>query len=369
MRGKILFVIFLSLAVSGAGCSQALNIPKIAEPFSPPEGQGSPAQHLGFGVLPKIEMPTGAAEGVLNLKTDLPSLQSTVTILRLPSGNLNLTEFQNFAQAIGLPAGLVGDDTQNLGYTLTWTNKEGIVWQFFSRDRRLTFTNPTAKPKSGTSDAWMGKNQLIDQVDIFLKLHGVNEQKLQNIQIIPSWSSWMDRLDQYQGCVPPVLRNQISTLAISDKAFDQTPPWLPSSTTTGCVTAYPSALPVSFESLVDGWNVLDKYGQPELGGQIMVNSLTGGVISGWMVLPVEPQRSDYAAISNQDLKNLIEKGGLAGSLPGFKEVNNYSFAFVRLPKTDAYGYEYLTPALVAETTRTTDQGSVPYRIVVPLIKQ
>lgn len=369
MRGKIFLLVLVFISASGAGCGEVLNIPRIAEPFGPPDGQGSAAQHMGFGALPKLEMPTGLAEGAVNIKTDLPGLQSTVTVLRLPSGNLNLTEFQNLTQAIGLPAGLVGNDTQNLGYTLTWTNKEGIIWQYFSRDRRLTFTNPTAKPKSGTAEAWIGKNKLIDQVDIFLKLHGVDEQKLQNIQIIQSWSSWMDRLDRYKGCVPPILRNQISALAVSDKAFDLAPPWLPNTTTTGCVTAYPSALPVSFERLVDGWNILDKYGQPELGGQIMVNGTTGGMISGWMTLPVDPQRSDYPAISNQDLQNLIEQGGLVGSLPGFKEINGYSFAFVRLPKTQTYDYEYLTPALVAETTRSTDQEPALYRIVVPLIKQ
>ncbi|MDD5437548.1 MAG: hypothetical protein PHC70_00150 [Patescibacteria group bacterium] len=367
-RNKLLIICAL-LPLLAAGCGEPVNIPKVAEPFGPPEGKGSAAQHLGFGVLPKLEMPAGLTQGNLNVKTDLPILQPTVTILRLPSGNLNLTEFQNLTQAIGLPAGLVGDETQNLGYTLTWTNKEGIIWQFFSNDRRITFNNPKAKPKLGVADSWLGKNQLIDKVDIFLKLHGVDEQKLKNIQIVPSWSQWMDKLDQTKGCSSPILRNQVSAVSGSDKMFDQFPPSLPGVTSTNCVASYPSALPVIFERLVDGWNILDKYGQPEEGGQIMVNAATGEMISGWMTLPVDPHRSDYPAITNNDLVDLLEKGGLIGPLPGTKEITSYSFGFVRLPKTQAYDYEYLSPALIAEATRLTEKGPEPYRIVVPLIKQ
>jgi hypothetical protein len=369
MQTNKLVILLVLTSLLTVGCGEPLTIPKVAEPFGPPEGQGSPTQHIGFGTLPKLEMPAGQVQGVVNIKTDLPALQSAVTILRLPSGNLNLTEFQNLTQAIGLPAGLVGSDTQNLGYTLTWTNNEGIIWQLFSNDRRITFNNPKARPRAGVTDTWLGKNRMIDQVDIFLKLHGVDEQKLKNIQIVQNWSSWMDKLDQSKGCSSPIVRNQISAMTGSDKMFDQPPPSLPGTTTTNCVASYPSTLPVSFETLVDGWNVLDKYGQPEQGGQVMVNTATGEVVSGWMTLPADPQRSDYPAISNQELMALIERGGLVGPLPGTKEVTNYSFGFARLPKTQAYGYEYLTPALVAETTRLTDKGPEPYRIVVPLIKQ
>lgn len=362
---------FLLLAVSfiAAGCNQPVTVPHIAEPLGPSEVGGAPSQNSGFGVLPKISLPTVKGNDIVNIETELPTVQQTVTVVRLPAGDLNLTEFQNLTQAVGLPAGLVGDDTRNLGYALTWTNKENAVWKYYSLDHKLTFTNDATKPTAAISDKWIGNEQLIDKVDAFLKIHGVNEQLLRNIQIAPAWNTWLDKLDRMQGCAPTDVRNQVIELQTSDQMFNNIPPALPDVPTLGCVASYPSILPVSFERLIDGWNIVDKNGQPELGGQILVNSQTGEMISGWMTFPDEPQRSDYAAIDTSTLRSMLERGGLAGDFSGYKQITDISFAFTRLPKVHAYDYEYLVPSAVAEAILSTDASPQRYRIVVPLIKQ
>jgi len=370
MRLPKIFIPLLFMTLAAAGCTPTISVPKVAQPLGPPDIQGATSQHGGFGELPKISFPSVQAEGAVNIKTDLPSLQSTATVVRLPNGSLNLTEFQNLTQAIGLPAGLIGDDTNNLGYTITWTNSEGLVWQYFSNEHKLSFTNPKAKSLSRSSPNWMGKDRLITQVDVFLKQHGVDERVLRNIQIVPAWDAWLAKADQLRGCLPSEVRNQVISINPWDKMFEQAPPTLPNAQTTGCVTdAYPSVIPVTFERLVDGWNILDKDGNPELGGEMLINASTGEMVFGWMILPSEPQRSDYQTISTDEMRGLLENGGLAGPLPGFKEINAVSFAFVRLPKTQDYSYDYLVPAIVAETSRSTDKGPQTYRIVVPLIKQ
>ncbi|MDD2786320.1 MAG: hypothetical protein PHS79_05565 [Patescibacteria group bacterium] len=369
MRHQHLFFVLLIATFLAAGCNQPVTVPHVAETLGPSEVGGAPSQNGGFGVLPKINFQTNDSSDIVNIETDLPTIQPTVTVVRLPAGDLNLTEFQNLTQAIGLPAGLVGDDTRNLGYALTWTNKESAVWKYYSLDHKLTFTNDTTKPKNPIVNSWMGNEQLIDKVDVFLKLRGINEQLLKNIQIAPAWSAWLDKLDRLQGCAPTDVRNQIVALQTSDQMFDKAPPALPEVPTTGCVASYPSILPVSFERLVDGWNIVNKDGQPELGGQILVNSQTGEMVSGWMTFPDEPQRSDYAAIDTATLQSLLERGGLAGDLPGYKQITDISFAFVRLSKTQTYDYSYLVPAAVAEAVRSTNLGPQRYRIVVPLIKQ
>jgi len=358
------------LGLAGAGCFQTVTVPHIAETLGPSDNKGAPSQQQGFGTLPPIPWPANIiGTGVTNIKAELPSLQPTVTVLRLPSGSLKLTEFQNLTQAIGMPAGLVGDQTRNLGYTLNWTNQEGLLWQLYSYDRKLTFTNPPAKPPVGTTPSWLGQTRLTDSVTLFLKQHGIAERTWRNVQIIPRWQTWLAQLDTLGGCVPPDVKKAVDGFLTSQDLFHEPLPALPTTALQQCTTAYPTLIPVSFERLVDGANIVDQDGLPEYGGQVLVNATSGAMISGWLALTADPQRSDYAAISKEDMRKLMENGGLGGPQTGFNEVTASSFALVRLPKSNAYDDEYLVPSVVGEAQRTTDWGISPYRIVVPLVKQ
>jgi len=340
----------------------------VAEPLNAPDLLGATSQHTGFGTLPKLELPQGKTTGQFAVNTELPQMQSTVTVLRLPPSNLNLTEFQNLSQAIGLPAGLIGNQTQNLGYALTWTNQENFLWKYYSYSRQLTFTNDKAKPDQPTTSNWLGRQRLVDTVDAFLKLHGIDEKMMKNIQILPAWKTWLDQLEA-DDCLPSQVSKKIADQINNNLLFVSAPPALPATRVPNCSLSYPGVLPITFERLVDGWNILDKLGQPEMGGQLLINTATGELISGWITWPVSPERSDYPALSTNDMQKLLEQGGLLGPLPGDKTVTATSYAFVRLPKANDFDYEYLVPALVAEAVRSSDQGPKPYRIVVPLIQQ
>jgi len=358
------------LGLVGAGCFQTVTVPHIAESLGPADSKGAPSQQQGFGALPKIQWPkTKEGAGVTNITAELPSLQPTVTVLRLPSGSLKLTEFQNLTQAIGMPAGLVGDQTRNLGYTLNWTNQEGLLWQLYSYDRKLTFTNPPAKPSVGTTPSWLGETRLTDSATLFLKQHGIAERTWRNVQIIPRWQTWLTKLDQLGGCVTTDVKRAMDNLLASQDLFHESLPTLPTDAPQNCVKAFPTVIPVSFERLVDGANIVDRDGLPEYGGQVLVNATSGAMISGWLALTADPQRSDYTAITKDEMRKLMENGGLGGPQTGFNEVTASSFALVRLPKSNAYDDEYLVPSVVGEAQRTTDWGVSPYRIVVPLVKQ
>ncbi len=360
----------MALVLTGAGCYQPITVPKIAEQLgSADQTETAVAQQQGFGMLTKIQIPKTQDLNQMVFSTSLPSLQPTIAVLRLPATNLKTTEFQNLTQAIGLPAGLIGNQTQNLNYNLTWTNQSGVIWQFFSNDRKISFTDSSAEPAAAVLDSWLGRARLLDSVDMFLKLHGINERRLKNIQIIPRWSEWLEKLDQLDGCVSPDVRQQIININDSKDLFYAALPNLPESYTAGCVKAYPARIPVSFEKLIDGWNVVGRDGMPEYGGQIIINAATGQPESGWIYLPSDPQRSDYPAITFEEMKDLIKQGGLNGPLPGDKEINKIDFAFVRLPKEQNSLHEYMVPAVIAEASRTVDGYELPYRIVVPLIKQ
>lgn len=360
----------MALILTGAGCYQPITVPKIAEQLgSADQTETAVAQYQGLGALPEIQIPQVQDLNQITFNAILPSLQPTIAVLRLPATNLKTTEFQNLTQAIGLPAGLIGNQTQNLNYNLTWTNQSGIIWQFFSNDRKISFTDNSAKPAQSFLEAWPGPARLLDSVDLFLKQNGIDEKRLRNIQIIPRWSEWLEKLDKLDGCVPPDVRRQIIDLNDARDLFYTALPSLPENLTSGCVKTYPARLPISFEKLIDGWNVVGRDGMPEYGGQIIINTATGQPESGWIYLPSDPQRSDYPAITSEKMKDLIKQGGLSGPMPGNKTVHKIDFAFVRLPKEKNSLHDFMVPAVIAETTRLVDGYELPYRIVVPLIKQ
>lgn len=370
MKNKFWSFLILGLVLAGSGCYQPITVPKIAEQLgAADQTETVAAQYQGFGKLPEIQISQAQDLNQMTFKATLPSLQPTIAVLRLPATNLKTTEFQNLTQAIGLPAGLIGNQTQNLNYNLTWTNQSGVIWQFFSNDRKISFTDNSAEPAEAVLDNWLGQTRLLDSVDMFLKEHGINERRLKNIQIIPRWSEWLKKLDQLDGCVPADIRQQMINLNNSKDLFYTALPELPDSYTAGCVKAYPARIPVSFEKLIDGWNVVGRDGAPEYGGQIIVNAATGQPESGWIYLPSDPQRSDYPAITSEEMKDLIQQGGLSGPLPGDKTVHKIDFAFVRLPKEQNSLHEFMVPAVIAETTRLVGGYELPYRIVVPLIKK
>lgn len=370
MQNKSLIALILTMILTGAGCYQPITVPQIAEQLgSADQTENAVAQQQGFGTLPKIKIPKAQDLSQMTFNVSLPSMQPTIAVLRLPATNLKTTEFQNLTQAIGLPAGLIGNQTQNLNYNLTWTNQSGIIWQFFSNDRKISFSDGSAEPTVTVLDSWLGQARLLDSVDMFLKQHGINERRLRNIQIIPRWQKWLNDLDQLDGCVPPDIKQQIVNLNNSKDPFYVTLPSLSEGYVAGCVKAYPTRVPVSFEKLIDGWSVVGADGMPEYGGQMVINASTGQPESGWIYLPSDPQRSDYPAITSEEMKELIKQGGLSGPLPGNKLINKIDFAFVRLPKEQNTLHEFIVPAVVAEAVRLVDGYELPYRIVVPLIKQ
>ena len=258
------------------------------------------------------------AHGVVRINSPLPSLQPTVTVVRVPAGTADHTQFANMTTAMGLPAGALGDQTKNLTLSFTWTNSEGYVWSYLAEKSRIAFSNPLYA-LTGTSTP-VNEERTVDAARDFAVAHGFRESDYRNF-----------------------------VMASSSVEF-------------------PTLSSVTAERVVDERNIVDKDGRPEQGAVLYVNK-SGIVSSGWMSLAQEPQRSDYPAITADEMRQRMEQGGLAGPPSGSVDIAKTFFAFVRLPRQSGNDAEFLAPALVGEGVEQLVQGGTrPYRIVVPLVK-
>jgi len=306
------------LSVLGAGCVTPLTVSQVAEPLGAAQGSsvGVPQQN-GFGVLPRLPLPTGQPAGTVNITAELPSLQPNVTVVRLPGGGLDRTQFQNLTDAVRFPIGMLGAKPVNLSYGLKWSDGSGYVWTYASEDGQLRFTATSTTGQVLVHT--LNQDQILSTAKNFLTNHGIGELSYRNLSIL-------------------------------------------SATATDSVT-------VTYERTVDERNIVDLTGRPELGGKLLIDPTTGMVASGWITLSAEPERSDYPAISADDMRRLMEAGGLGGTPPGTVDIQDTFFAFLRHPKSDADGPSVLSPVLVGQGTQKIQSASRPFRIVVPLIKQ
>jgi len=305
-------------SVLGAGCLTPLIVTKVAQPLGAAQGAsiGVP-QKNGFGTLPLLPLPSDQAPGVVRINAELPSLQPNVTVVRLPGGGLDRTQFQNLTDAIHFPVGMLGDQPVNLSYRLTWSDGRGYLWTFTSEDNGLRFNNmsTTAQNLKHT----LNQDDVLTLAKGFLTDHGIGELTYRNLSIA-------------------------------------------SATATDSVT-------VTYERVVDERNIVDLSGRPELGGKLSIDPRTGEVKSGWITLSVQPDRTDYPAITAEDMRHLMEAGGMGGTPQGTVDIQETFFTFVRHPKTDVNGPSILSPVLVGQGTQTVQGNRRSFRIVVPLVKQ
>ncbi|GEM_PF-3120466 len=313
----------VTLTLLGAGCLDLPPEQKIADTLAPTDkSRAAVAQDLGFGMLPKPQysnMNSGNG-GIVRINAELPSLQPTVTVVRVPAGMADRTQFANLTTAMDVPAGAVGDNARNLSLDFVWTNDEGYVWSYKATNKRLAFSNPSMAPSAGASSTRLEDEKIVRAARDFVVGHGFKESDYRNFTSASS-------TDQ-------------SGLAI-----------------------------VTAERVADERNIVDKDGHPELGCALYLNATNGKVVSGWLAMAPDAQRSNYPAISASDMKTRMENGGLAGPTAGSVDIDKVFFAFVSLTKQNDHDFEYLAPALVGEGTEHLVQGgSRPYRIVVPLLK-
>ena len=145
------------------------------------------------------------------------------------------------------------------------------------------------------------------------------------------------------------------------------PVWLlPLKSSGTCVgPEFPATITVRFPQVVDGQFVIELSGATIDGARLTYDTIKQRILYGSLTLQENADRSDYAALSAQQVQAQVLRGGAWG-IDTSSTISSYETSLVRTldSKTNT---TYLVPALVAKGALegTTD----PVSIVVPLIAQ
>lgn len=355
----------LALISLSAGCFTPPASISIAEPLQNLNTGNNIPQKNGFGELPAT--PTVKETNArISINTELPSLQPFVTVLRLPPNALDEVQFQNLTTSMGMPAGLIGKDAKNLELNFSWTNSANEVWSYDSSQRRLTYANALKSPDTSVVNNWPEEQAIKDAVDNFMINRGMNPLSYRNAGIQKDWFEWFRSIKNQEACVSQADIKYFQQLT-GPKAFSLAK--APTPEQSDCSNnAYPSRIPVTFDLVIDERNIMDEKGRSEIGGYLILNADSLEVEYAWITLAATPARSDYQAISAEQMRQNLLNGGLGGEPEGTVEIQETFFAFYRLDTGDEYSYKYLVPAIVGSGTQNISGTEIPYNIVVPLTK-
>ncbi len=363
MKRVILFCGLLGLF--GAGCFPTLTVPTIAEPLVPAQEAGNVVDNAnGFGQLPPLPQAPSAGRGIISINAEIPTLQKQVSVIRMQAGALSANQLQNLTTSFNLPIGIVGEPTVQK-FDLTWTNNENIAWTYSGSDKKIKFKDASQGLPKTYAKIWPENTRPVQAARDFLVFHGFSDKNLQNLDIQVDWKIWKENLAKNNNCM-----DQQSSAYIT--GYNQDPeqmsaPALVYNNTSCADPAYPTLIPITFERIVDQRNVLQQNGAPELGGKLFYDTYTDKIYSGWILIQSDPQRSDYPAITEQEMRSYLENGGISGLPQGNADIQKTSFAFYRFP-TAPYQAEIMVPALVGDGYQTVNSQQIPFRVVVPLTK-
>ncbi len=362
---KYFIIILFAFIFMASGCFEPITSVNIAEPIDTLAKKINVAQRQGFGTMPsppKIK----PSNSIIRLNTDLPTLQPYVTVLRLPPTGLDFIQFQNLTSAIGMPVGLIGEKVQNLDYSFAWTNSAGEVWEYVSEFRRLSYANVLNSPNDTLISDWPSDQQIFDAFYMFMHDHGINPLSFNNPTIEASWREWKNKIDKNEACISSADITFFQQITKPQNMMIFKPL---SSNTENCVAKqFPSRIPITYNLIIDDRNILSADGKAQIGGFLIMNAKTLKIEYGWITLTTNPARSDYPAITVEEMRESLLNGGLGGKIEGTMDIDKVFFGFYPLNGESSYNFQYLTPALIGSGIQTLDGAKIPYNIVVPLTK-
>jgi hypothetical protein len=372
-RIKHLFVLG-SILFLGAGCS--LTQDQISPQIALPIGQlflDRPIEQVkGFGEIPKIPSPQlrPGVTGSVRVTAEMPSIPSVVTVLRLKSGRPNDAQLRNIASSFGIPGGAIGAAPISREMSVEWKDEQGIRWTYHGSERRLEFADESKDLKTLTVSAWPEKAKIMENTLAFLDSHGVNRRRLADPYIEPDWGDWWESQRAAGRCMSRQFLNEVRTLSATPLLMQEDIPTPPSSLNTTCVSPeFPSRVIVHMNATQDGQGIFSSNGTPVHGATAILDAATGAVVSGRFLAPVDPDRSDYPAISLKEASGMLARGGLGGTPQGDVTIDEVMFEWLFITDGSDPSITYLYPAFVGYgTILGTDKKTGPYRIVVPLVK-
>lgn len=357
-----------AVVLFGAGCMTLPTSPKTATTFFNPTLTAPTPARLGFGQLPKINIPPGRAK--VMLAKDLPNLPPEITVLRLRRGTPDDTQLRNLTNALSIPAQMLGNFPQTSEMNLEWKDDQGFKWSYRASERTLEFKNAATSGPLTLSDLRSYADTMAT-ADTFIFARGLRGMYYRHGLVRPDWYSWWTDAVKRKLCMSRDTVNTVRALAASNALVSGTLPQLVANTGGTCVKPeFPSRQAIAYRALIDEQDVVRADGSYLDGAEIVVDTSQNIVTEGRLNMFYDPERSDYPALSKDKITALLSTGGLSGAT-GDMTLTEFDFVLLRLDDASVASTDvYLIPSILGQGTRTLPDGSsAPFRIVAPLLAQ
>ena len=147
-------------------------------------------------------------------------------------------------------------------------------------------------------------------------------------------------------------------------------PKLPEIGKVSCLNAeLPARITVRINATQDGQAIYSDDGTPYPAAILVVDAVSLEVVSGSFIAGADPDRSDYPALSFEEVRRRLAQGGQGGTPQGDVTIDDAAFEWYRIESREDPPTSYLFPALVGSGAITYPDKQVgSYRIIVPLVK-
>lgn len=395
---KRLFLGLATAALFGQGCvilrPSATNQPPTSTktavvPLGEPSPEGFVAFRRGFGKLPAPARPPIRNKGYqkfsVTFSAALPIIPPEVTVLRQRLTVPNQTILENLALAQRLPSGVLGRAPVSASLSLGWTDNQNFYWQYDAVENNLTAVYINKSLEAKTVSDLPNDSKLLQTAKAWLDGRGVSTRDWGNPNPGISWEKWWQQMQIKNRCM-----DQKSLDAIREfthlSAEDAVLPSLPKrDSVSRCLNPeFPAIQMIRYPKLRDGLPVIDWRGQPIMAAWLYINVKRDRAIYASFELPTELDRSNYPALSSDEVLARLKAGGLnpppaietsASSSPATVTFNDLTLALLEYRTDDTLSHAngqrrfFFIPALSARgQIRYMDGTTSSYTTLVPLIK-
>lgn len=360
--------LFSCLSLLGAGCLTVQKSPSVSEPFETKTPPQTVPREQGFGPLPLITW--GQSTGRIIPLPNLPELPTKITVLREKRSVPNETELKSLGATLRIPGALIGAHPETRELDFSWES-DGFRFHYDAATRHLSFTaiKPITYPL--TIRTLPTNAEMIDVANDFLTQYGIRRELYRDGLVEPDWNLWWTLGKSNGLCMDRATLVRIRSIASTDPLISDSLPPLSTANETECSgTEFPNQIAVRYHALVDALDVVGANGRFVNGVEIVVDTLRRTVTAGNITLWGDPDRSDYPALTPQEVSTKLMSGGLS-TISGTTTISSYDIRLYEMhDDAGAIPYTYLMPSVVAEGTREYADGHLEAtNIVVPLLRQ
>lgn len=373
---KRLFFILVISALLGQGCFAVTGtVPSVESDAPAPEGFA--AFRKGFGFIPgpsPFARPDSASLPNIVWKERPPAVSNEVTVLRQGPTIPGALLLQNLTTALRIPAGTLEANPSVQGLTASWKDGSGFLWSYDASTGAVAFERMSGQGPL-TVPSLPDDERIVNAAQAFFSSRGIGQQGWGEPTLAFSWNSWWFNESKNGTCMTQASVAAIASIAREELPVPSGTPQLPLRSHAACVKEeFPNMQTVEFHLTKDAQDVFDRMGARITGARAFVRASDMSVIRGWFLLNQDVERSNYPAITSEDLTAQLLLGGIGGfgELPRNASVEFTKFEtglYAHQASADGIPRTFYLPAIRALGSITTENASDSFAVIVPLVRE